>query len=264
MAMFRALLSLIVIPMLVEFAMGANYTVGGSNGWDLTSNLQAWSAAQSFHVGDNLIFQYSSPHNLAEVTKSDYDSCQATNALQVYSDGNTVITLTTPGKRYFTCGVPGHCTQGMKLQVDTLATSAATAPSPSTATSPSTLPNIATSPTPAVATAPSATPPSPSVATAPSVIPPSPAVATAPSATPPLPSTATLAPFSPPSLAPDGSVPSGLSPILPSSESPGVAPSGIAFTTPPPPSTSSANRGHLQTKLLIVGICFGMKMLQAF
>ncbi|XP_042482262.1 uclacyanin 1-like [Macadamia integrifolia] len=231
MAMFRAFLNLAVIAMLVEFAVGANYTVGGTNGWDLTSNVQSWVAAQSFHVGDNLIFQYSQPHNLLEVTKADYDSCQATNALQSYSDGNTVITLTTPGKRYFTCGAPGHCTQGMKLQVNTLATSAATAPSPTIATSPSTLPNIATPPMPAIAT-----PPSPSIET--------------------------LAPYIPPSTAPLGSDPNVLSPTLPSPESPGAVPTGTAFPTPSTPTTtSSANRGHLLSKLLIVGICLGMMLL---
>ncbi|KAJ4980578.1 hypothetical protein NE237_031415 [Protea cynaroides] len=247
MAMSRALLNLAVTAILVEFAMGANCTVGGTNGWDLTSNLQAWAAAQSFHVGDNLIFQYSPPHNVLEVTKANYDSCQATSTRQAHTDGNTVIRLTKAGKRYFTCGVPGHCSQGMKLQVRTLATSASTPPSPAMVTSPSTLPTVAPPPLPDLAT-------------------PLPAIEIAPAlpnlATPPLPSTETLAPFIPPSLAPLGSLPDGLPPILPSVESP--AASASATTTPSPPSTSSANRGHLLSKLLIIGICFGITMLQAF
>lgn len=81
------------------------------------------------------VFQYSASHDVTEVTKADYDSCQATNPIQTYSGGSNVIALTSPGKRYFMCSTPGHCSAGMKLAVNTLASSSA-APAESPAEAP--------------------------------------------------------------------------------------------------------------------------------
>ncbi|XP_021811194.1 blue copper protein-like [Prunus avium] len=125
------LVSLVVATMLIELAMAASYNVGGPNGgWDSTTDLQTWASSQTFLVGDNLNFQYAPSHDVVEVSKADYDSCQASNSIQSYSGGSTTIPLSSPGKRYFICGTSGHCSQGMKLEVDTLATSAAPTASP--------------------------------------------------------------------------------------------------------------------------------------
>ncbi|KAM7492323.1 hypothetical protein LguiA_035244 [Lonicera macranthoides] len=120
--------------MVIQLALATDYTVGGpTKGWDSVNNLQGWASSQPFSIGDNLIikstfslavFQYGPNHNVIEVTKADFDSCQATNALQTYTDGATTIPLAAPGKRYFICGTPGHCSQGMKVEVDTLEASA--------------------------------------------------------------------------------------------------------------------------------------------
>ena len=110
---------------------------------------------------DLIVFKYSPMHNVVEVGKSDYDSCQATTIVQAFSDGNTVIPLKAAGKRYFICGTPGHCSMGMKLAVNTLATTASSPPPkaaspPLSGTSPS---PAAGSPEAAAAPAPSTTPP---------------------------------------------------------------------------------------------------------
>ncbi|EXC23153.1 Blue copper protein [Morus notabilis] len=149
MAMKRTILSMAVMALLIELGMAANYTVGGGpNGWDTSTNLQSWASSQAFLVGDNLIFQYTPNHNLMEVTKAGYDSCNPSNLLQIYNDGNTVIPLSAPGKRYFICGVSGHCLGGMKVEIDTLATtSSPPADSPSLApNSPPSTPSRAGSP----------------------------------------------------------------------------------------------------------------------
>jgi len=72
----------------------------------------------------NAVFKYLPNHDVVEVTKADYDSCQPSNPIQSYNDGATTIPLTSPGKRYFICGTMGHCSQGMKVEVNTLATAA--------------------------------------------------------------------------------------------------------------------------------------------
>ncbi|KAL5077904.1 hypothetical protein RYX36_016888 [Vicia faba] len=86
-------------------------------------------------------FQYPPNHNVVEVTKSDYESCQQTNPIQSSNDGATTIPLTSQGKRYFICGTIGHCSQGMKVEINTLATqishtSLATTSPPTTASPP--------------------------------------------------------------------------------------------------------------------------------
>ncbi|KAA8524570.1 hypothetical protein F0562_010993 [Nyssa sinensis] len=148
MSTLRTLMSLAVTAMLVEVAMAANYTVGAPNGgWDTSTNLQSWASSQSFSVGDNLIFAYTPNHDVLEVTKADYDSCQTSNPLQTYNGGTTVIPLTSPVKRSFICGTSGHCGQGMKVEIDTLAISApppATPPPASPVTPP-----VTETPTPA-------------------------------------------------------------------------------------------------------------------
>ncbi|GFS36727.1 uclacyanin 1 [Actinidia rufa] len=94
-------------------------------------------------------------HDVNEVSKTDYDSCQTSNPIQTYTGGNTAVPSLSRGKRYFICGTMGHCSQGMKVEIDTLATSA---PSPA---SPATPPPVATplTPPPASPTTPVPSPP---------------------------------------------------------------------------------------------------------
>ncbi|XVF01817.1 hypothetical protein REPUB_Repub04eG0122100 [Reevesia pubescens] len=159
MAVLRTLVGLAATAMLIQLAMAANHTVGGTNGgWDLSTDLQTWVGSQKFEVGDNLIFQYTPNHDVLEVTKVDYDSCQTSSPLQTYNDGNTVIPLISQGKRYFICGTLGHCSQGMQIEIDTSATS--TPPEASPSTPPSASPAPKTSPSPAKA--PESAPGSPS------------------------------------------------------------------------------------------------------
>ncbi|OWM78582.1 uclacyanin 1-like [Punica granatum] len=136
MAMSGMFKYLLLGALFIELAAAANYTVGGpSGGWDAVTDEQTWASSQSFHVGDNLIFQYSTSHDVTEVTKADYDSCQASNPIQTYTGGSSVVPLSSPGKRYFICSTVGHCSAGMKLAVNTLASSLA-APAESPAESP--------------------------------------------------------------------------------------------------------------------------------
>lgn len=141
------LMSLLFATLLLDLAVATNYVVGGLNGgWDTNTDQATWASSQTFLVGDNLIFQYSPSHDVSEVTKADYDSCQATSAIQTYTSGSTVIPLTSPGKRYFICSSPGHCAAGMKLQINTLTASSAPSQSPAT------LPPLGPVPTPSPAT----------------------------------------------------------------------------------------------------------------
>ncbi|XP_021297686.1 uclacyanin 1 [Herrania umbratica] len=163
MAVLRTLVGLAATAMLIQLAMAANHTVGGPSGsWDSSTDLQTWVASQKFVVGDNLIFQYTPNHDVLEVGKTDYDSCQTSSPIQTYNNGNTVISLSSPGKRYFICGTAGHCSQGMQIEIDTLATSTPPVTSPSTPPAASPAPETSPSPAKSPKSAPG-TPSSPDV-----------------------------------------------------------------------------------------------------
>jgi Plastocyanin-like domain len=67
------------------------------------------------------VFNYTSLHDVAEVTKDDYTSCSTSNELTYDNSGTTVIELTTDGTRCFICAAPTHCSSGMKVKIDVLA-----------------------------------------------------------------------------------------------------------------------------------------------
>lgn len=81
-----------------------------------------------------------SEHNVEEVTKENFDSCNSVSPLATYRSPPVRVTLDKPGPHYYICGVPGHCSAGQKLAIDVTGTgtgTATTTPPSSTATSPS-------------------------------------------------------------------------------------------------------------------------------
>jgi Plastocyanin-like domain len=83
---------------------------------------------QNFHVSVMIyelifiaVFNYTSNHDVAEVTKDDYTSCSTSNELTYDNSSTTIVELTTAGTRYFICAVPTHCSGGMKVKIDVLA-----------------------------------------------------------------------------------------------------------------------------------------------
>ncbi|KAL5173949.1 Uclacyanin 1 [Glycine soja] len=119
----KAIIVIVFTSILFRCVCGENHTVGGASGWDLGSNIQAWSSTTTFNVGDDLVFSYTAAHDVMEVNQLDYDTCKIANALATYDNGETVIHLSDAKTRYFVCGRMGHCQQGLKLQVQILAQS---------------------------------------------------------------------------------------------------------------------------------------------
>ncbi|KAK0598196.1 hypothetical protein LWI29_032469 [Acer saccharum] len=107
-----------ILGMALTSNAATTYTVGDNSGWDISTNLNTWASDKKFQVGDALVFLYSSSHSLSEVTKQNFDSCNTTNVINTYSNGNTTVPLTKSGARYFVCGNKLHCFGGMKLQVN--------------------------------------------------------------------------------------------------------------------------------------------------
>ncbi|CAN6486744.1 unnamed protein product [Victoria cruziana] len=142
-----SLAKLVVLAFLLVVPIYAtDYTVGDSSGWALGVDYNSWSAGKTFKVGDRLVFTYGSTHTVNEVDRASYTSCSSSNSLSSFSNGSNTIPLTTAGTRYFICATPGHCQQGMKVQIPVTASgvgSPAGSPSgsPSTPASPGAQPN---------------------------------------------------------------------------------------------------------------------------
>ncbi|KAJ4785698.1 early nodulin-like protein 1 [Rhynchospora pubera] len=142
--MAKILLAFVAVVAIAEVVIATTYTVGAPNGsWDLQTNYTKWAEANTFHPGDTLTFTYSSSqHDVLEVTQVNYDSCSTTNPIATHNDGNTVITLSAVGTRYFICGFSGHCGAGQKVQINVVSGSpSAPAPSSGGPTPPSSVPS---------------------------------------------------------------------------------------------------------------------------
>ncbi|KAL9326203.1 hypothetical protein ACSQ67_006848 [Phaseolus vulgaris] len=130
------------------------FTVGDTSGWTVPSNGAAaytsWASGKTFKVGDILVFNYqSNTHNVEEVTKENFDSCNSSSPLETYTTPPARVTLSKSGAHYFICGFQGHCPAGQKLAINVTGNSA-TSPSPiatppsATTTPPSTTTNPST------------------------------------------------------------------------------------------------------------------------
>ena len=96
------------------------------------------------------MFNYqSNTHNVEEVTKENFDSCNSSSPLETYTTPPARVTLSKSGAHYFICGFQGHCPAGQKLAINVTGNSA-TSPSPiatppsATTTPPSTTTNPST------------------------------------------------------------------------------------------------------------------------
>ncbi|KAF5185525.1 Blue copper protein [Thalictrum thalictroides] len=135
MAVSRVLCVLLVVLCCAVQSFAVTYTVGDTNGWATSVDYSTWTSGKSFAVGDTLVFTYGAgAHTVDEVSESDYSSCSTGNSISSDSTGSTSITLKTPGTHYYICGIPGHCSGGMKLAVTVGGNGTTTPVSPSTPT----------------------------------------------------------------------------------------------------------------------------------
>jgi hypothetical protein len=131
----------------------ATHVVGGRLGWNVlrggAAAYQTWASNQTFAVGDILEFNFiNNTHNVAELTRAAYESCNTNTTLSLTTTSPARITLTTAGEHFFTCTFPQHCSLGQQLAINVTGSST---------TAPSTPPT-----TPSSDTTPSGAPPPPS------------------------------------------------------------------------------------------------------
>ncbi|KAK4477322.1 hypothetical protein RD792_016539 [Penstemon davidsonii] len=132
---FFHLVVLILLVSIHKEALATKHVVGGSNGWDESTDFDTWSSSQTFKVGDQIEFKYTSGlHSVVELaSESAYKSCNIGSPLDSLNGGSNTVKLDKAGTRYFACGTSGHCEQGMKVKITTVGADA----SSSSTTSPS-------------------------------------------------------------------------------------------------------------------------------
>ncbi|KAI5018765.1 hypothetical protein ZWY2020_043653 [Hordeum vulgare] len=116
----KTLILITVAMAMIGTAFGTSHTVGAPGGsWDLQTNYSEWASRIRFTTGDKLQFLYpATVHNVVEVSKAGYDTCNGSSPITTFPTGTDVVPLAATGTRYFICGIPGHCIVGMKVQVD--------------------------------------------------------------------------------------------------------------------------------------------------
>ncbi|KAK9079693.1 hypothetical protein SSX86_001366 [Deinandra increscens subsp. villosa] len=106
------------------------FTVGDEKGWTLYFDYQAWAKDKEFVVGDQLVFKYGSGrHNVFKVNGTGFQQCTIPPTNEALTSGYDVITLATPGRKWYICGVGKHCESGgMKLFINVLPQSSSLPP----------------------------------------------------------------------------------------------------------------------------------------
>ncbi|PON64087.1 Phytocyanin domain containing protein [Trema orientale] len=126
---------LAIIAIFVPSISAVEYIVGDESGWTVNFDYQAWATGKEFHVGDKLIFKYpQGVHNVFKVDGGGFRQCTAPAGAEPLSSGNDTITLATPGRKWYICGVAQHCEVGkQKLFITVIGKvlSPASSPSPS-------------------------------------------------------------------------------------------------------------------------------------
>ncbi|KAK4759294.1 hypothetical protein SAY87_022425 [Trapa incisa] len=111
----------VCVLMAVASSVGAqvHHVVGGDVGWDPTSDITSWSASKIFRVGDKIWFAYSAAQeSIVELrSKEEYESCDVTNPIRMYTDGIDGISLEEEGTRYFVSNQAESCMRGLRLHV---------------------------------------------------------------------------------------------------------------------------------------------------
>ncbi|KAH8481613.1 hypothetical protein H0E87_029189, partial [Populus deltoides] len=69
-------------------------------------------------------------HDVATVSKSDYDNCNRGNQNNVVTNGPATIALNATGNQYYFCTFSDHCNKGQKLAITVAASSTPSPPSP--------------------------------------------------------------------------------------------------------------------------------------
>ncbi|XP_065848755.1 early nodulin-like protein 14 [Euphorbia lathyris] len=115
--------SMVVLALLFSLSEAKDVLIGGkSDAWKIpnsqSDSLNKWAESSRFRVGDSLVWKYDSQKDsVLQVTKEAYVTCNVSNPIKEYKDGNSKVELDRSGPFYFISGAEGHCEKGQKVIV---------------------------------------------------------------------------------------------------------------------------------------------------
>ncbi|KAK1365841.1 Phytocyanin domain-containing protein [Heracleum sosnowskyi] len=126
------LLIVLAIASVTATMASTEFWVGGSSGWTINFDYQAWASDKVFHVGDTLVFSYpQGAHNVFKVNGTGFADCiKPTSNDAVLKSGHDVITLSSTGKKWYICAVKTHCSELKQKLVINVEEAEAPAPAP--------------------------------------------------------------------------------------------------------------------------------------
>ncbi|XP_059664063.1 blue copper protein 1b-like [Cornus florida] len=121
-----------ILALLFTSISAKEFIVGDDNGWTPYFNYQAWAEGKEFVVGDKLVFKYPvGAHNVFRVNGTVFQECSKPPVSEALTTGSDVITLATPGRKWYICGIAKHCAVGnQKLAITVLSESISPASEP--------------------------------------------------------------------------------------------------------------------------------------
>lgn len=119
----NVLLVMVMVVATMEFhgSVITDHIVGDSFGWAVPFNPLyyegVWANSQMFFVNDGLIFNFATGnHTVAQVKGLfEYNACDGSNPVQMFTNGPARVELSTIGKHYYIC--TSHCQKGMKMVI---------------------------------------------------------------------------------------------------------------------------------------------------
>ncbi|KAK2645903.1 hypothetical protein Ddye_021098 [Dipteronia dyeriana] len=137
MRMAQLVMALALVASLLQGTAAEDYIVGNATGWVSTQSAAfytTWASRITFEVGDELVFTFATgAHDVAIVSKADFDSCNTANPISNITNGPATVRLNTTGLHYFICTFPGHCSR-QKLSITVAADDDTPPPPPTTTT----------------------------------------------------------------------------------------------------------------------------------
>ncbi|CAL1356545.1 unnamed protein product [Linum trigynum] len=133
----------LLIAVVPSTTVAKYFIVGDEVGWTTNFDYQSWTVGKDFHVGDKLVFRYPKGfHNVFKVNGTEFQNCLVpSNSSLRLDSGSDIVTLLTPGRKWYICGVAKHCkqqTQKLVIQVQppiVIVPAPAPAPAPSPSSS---------------------------------------------------------------------------------------------------------------------------------
>ncbi|KAK9057039.1 hypothetical protein SSX86_024405 [Deinandra increscens subsp. villosa] len=147
------LIAILSLLLLIQNNNAYEFMVGGSGDWSLAlTSYNQWAEKNRFQIGDTVLFEYEAgKDSVVQVSKDDYDNCNAASPIAKYSDGSSVIKLDQSGPHYFISGLVENCKNNEKIVIVVMADRSHQSP-PSAPPSPAPAGEESPSPPPAPAT----------------------------------------------------------------------------------------------------------------